>query len=183
MYLNPQGNIAYEWGTLEEKTDVVSDLAQRRAQLLRAENAYMDCLPLDLAGGRLLIACPEESDWCCLSEAESHGFIDTLDVPAWDTWVCYVHEPNAPDPEHIRKTQEVYRNFPYNKRRDENFVDWQPSASVSYILCWIPPQFVAMVEEGIQVNPVECFFWAVDYKKHHFNTPLLQHLNALGLLT
>ncbi|MCW3052432.1 MAG: hypothetical protein JWN14_1602, partial [Chthonomonadales bacterium] len=78
---NQWGNFDYEWGTVEEKQVLVSDLAVKRAQLLRAENAYPHTLQPDLAGGRLLIAAPEQSDWCCLSIHETAGFIDDLDVP------------------------------------------------------------------------------------------------------
>lgn len=175
---NQWGNFDYEWGTVEEKQAVVSDLAGRRAQLLRAENEYSVTLPPALAGGRLLIAEPEQSDWCGLSIHETNGFIDDLDVPAWDTWVCYLHETITPDPEQVHRTREALCAS-YGM---ESYADWQPPSSVSYILCWIPPEFVAMVEMGIKVNPVECFFWATEYKRRHYSTELLRGLDTAGIL-
>jgi hypothetical protein len=174
------GNFDYAWETPAQTQAVISALADRRAELLRAANAYTEVLPSDLAGGRLLITLPEESDWCGLSEPETYGFIDALDVPAWDTWVCYLHEKTTPDEEQVRTTQAAYRAF-YNKPPRQDFRDWQPPDSVSYILCWIPPQFLAWVEVGIMVNPMECIFWASDYKQH-YNTSLLRELDAAGLL-
>lgn len=175
---NKWGNFDYEWGTIEEKQTVVSNLAASRAELLRTKTAFPEALPSGLEGGRLLIAAPEESDWCCLSEPESNGFIDDLDVPAWDTWVCYVHEANTPDPEYVRRTREAL----YASYNSEQYKEWQPPAYVSFLICWIPPQFLALVEEGIKVNPVECFFWAADYKEHHYNTELLRQLDKAGML-
>ncbi len=181
------GTPDYDWGTYEDSTTAVSTveaLAQTRAQLLRQRQHVSDTevLPPDLAGGRLLIADPLDSDQCGLSVEEALGFIDEVDVPAWDTWVCYISEATTPDPEAVRRTQAQYRAY-YNKARAPDFVDWQPRPHVSYLLCWIPPQFLSLVDEGIQVNPVECFFWAVEYKQRHYNTELLRQLDAEGLLT
>jgi hypothetical protein len=53
---------------------------------------------------------------------------------------------------------------------------------VSYLLCWIPQEFVDLVDIGILVNPVECFFWASQYNERDFNTATLQHLDGAGLL-
>lgn len=181
-------NFEYDWGTREQNQAVVSGLAERRAELLRAASAYPDAAPMNGTEGRLLIAVPQESDWCCLSETESEGFIDALDVPAWDTWLCWVVEPTLPDAEQVKKTQEAYRAaygksrlWPLRKTRP-GFVDWQPPASVSYLLCWVPPQFLGLVNGGIMVNPVECFFWAADYKRRYHSTPLMRQLDAEGLL-
>ncbi len=179
---NEAGNFDYTWGTLDEKRNTVVELAERRAAMPRTDNAYLAPLRIDLAGGRLLLVVPEESDWCGLSEYETGGFIDVLDLPAWDTWVCFMHEITTPDEEQVRETQEVYRRAFYNQANQQDFSVWQPPAMVEYILCWIPPEFVAMVEEGIKVNPVECFFWAGDYKRRHYNTPLLRQFEAAGLL-
>lgn len=174
------GNLYYEWNSDEENRAVVADVAARRAELLRADNAYTDILPPDLAGGYLLVFAPKESDASGLSEGETDGFLDVCDVPAWDTWICYVHEPAIPDPEQVRKTQERYR-AQYNRDGREDFEDWQPPQSVSYILCWIPPQFAEMVGMGIDVNPMACIFWAADYNREHYNTELLKRLEAAGL--
>ncbi len=178
------GNFDYDWGMPEDKKTAVSavaTLAETRAELLRQANASADALPPNLGGGRLLIDDPEASDVCGLSGPESEGFIDALDVPPWDTWIGYFCEPNAPDPEEVRRTQEAYRSF-YNKPPRDGFVNWQPPATVCYLLCWIPDEFVSLVDEGIKVNPVECFFWASEYKQCHYNTELLRRLDAQNLL-
>ncbi|MBC7529779.1 MAG: hypothetical protein H7308_19800 [Chthonomonadaceae bacterium] len=170
----------YDWKNVEENRAVLSRLSSGRAELLRAENAHTDSLPSDLAGGRLLISIPDWSDFCGLTEAETQEFTDTLDIPAWDTWVWYGQERTIPDPEEVRKTQESRRS--YSERHGYNWEEWQPPESVSLLLCWIPPQFLAVVEIGILVNPVACLFWASDYKEHHFNTALMQQLEIEELL-
>jgi hypothetical protein len=172
-------NFDYVWSTPEQNQAVVSALAETRADLLRARNAHTDLLPPDLAEGRLLVTIPEESDWCGLSEAASEGFIDALDIPAWDTWVCYVHEPMTPDPELAQRIQKACRAGRASRR---DGMDWQPPASVSYLLCWIPPQLLTLVEWGIKVNPVECFLWAADCRRRGYYTELLQQLDTAGLL-
>ena len=179
---NQWGNYDYDWDVAEQVQATVDALAYRRANLLQAESLSFDASMPDLQGGRLLIAAPNESDWCCLSEAEAEGFIDALDVPAWDTWICYLREATTPDAEVVRRTQEAFRSF-YNRPFRQNFVDWQPPTSVEYLLCWVPPQFVSLTEAGIMVNPVQCLFWARNYRRHHYNTESLRQLEAAGLLT
>jgi hypothetical protein len=49
----------------------------------------------NLAGGRLLIAYPEESVWDGAAEAASRGFFDVADHPAWDTWCYYGNDFRA----------------------------------------------------------------------------------------
>lgn len=146
------GSPEYDWGILEEKRAVVTSVAERRAEMLRSTNDYTDSVPPDLAGGRLLVIGPEDSDQCCLSEPETYGFIDAVDIPAWDTWIMYLEEATT------------------------------SNRLVSYILCWIPPEFLDLVTMGIQVNPVECFFWATDYKRYDHSTALLRELEDVGLL-
>jgi len=174
--MDDRGNVEFEWGTAAENQAVVRDLALRRAELLRAENANVrvESLLSIHEQGRLLLADPQQSDVCGLSVAESDGFIDADDVPPWDTWVWFGSEPMTPDPEQLRRTQESYRTL-YRS-------EWRPPTSVSYVLCWVPAPFLELVEQGILVNPVECLFWAVDYKRHHYNTALLQRLDAAGML-
>ena len=181
---NHWGSFDYDWGTSDDCQIAVSSvdaLAQCRAELLDRAGIDSKTLPSDLAGGRLLIADPEDSDSCALSGPESLGFIDDLDVPAWDTWICYVRERSTPDPEAVQKTQAAYRAC-WNKGNRAGFADWQPRETVSYLLCWIPPEFVALVEAGIAVNPTECFFWASEYRQRHYNTEFLRRLDAQGLL-
>ena len=174
---NEWGNFDYAWGTREQNQSAFTALAQRRAERLWADGDYPEDVPSDWSEGRLLIAVPWESDWCCLSEPESRGFIDGLDVPAWDTWLGYVEEPNQPDPEAVQRTQKALRSF-YGKRNEV----WQPPPMVSHLLCWVPPAFLDLVEVGIAVNPTECFFWAADYRRRHHSTPLMRQLDAAGWL-
>ena len=124
---NKWGVLEYNWKTAISSVEALSD---RRAELLGQAVTYSNTLHPDLAGGRFLIADPDNSDQCGLSEPESLGFIDDLDVPAWDTWICYVQEQTTPDPEEVQKTRLSYR-AEWNKENRSDFEDWEPSKSVS----------------------------------------------------
>ena len=108
-----------------------------------------------------------------MSEAETKGFIDVVDVPPWDTWICYAEEPNTPEERFRRRLQPVGAHWEMEPKTP---------AFVAYVLCWIPRDFVVSVERGIQFNPMENFFWASEHKQRLFDTPLLRHLDAGGLL-
>jgi len=47
----------------------------------------------------------------------------------------------------------------------------------SYLIAWIPPQFVELVSEGIDCNPEECIMWLSDTK-----VSFAQQLRHEGLL-
>ena len=176
-----ESGFEYAWETLKEKQDVVNAVSLRREKLLMEAKIDTGPLFLKLLGGKLLIISPEDSDICCLSVYEAEGFIDEMDVPPWDTWIGYFEEQSTPEETYVLQTQARYRAF-YNKSNSSDFEDWTHEPIVSYILCWIPRDFVELVNEGVLVNPVECFFWASEYQRRHFNTPLLRELDSLGLL-
>ena len=144
--------------TQSEVQGLVSAVATRRADLLRADGYRPSPLPPDLAGGRLLLAEPFNADWSGMAEGESRGFVDVHEVPAWDTWVRYFPEPNSPP--------------------STTSPEWDDS----FLLCWIPASFLALIDGAIMVNPFPCLLWAADYRRHHYNTPLLFALDAAGLL-
>ncbi|GDX40448.1 hypothetical protein LBMAG21_07400 [Armatimonadota bacterium] len=153
---NEWGYFEYDWGTLEKQRAVVSALAEKRAALLREANTYSAVIPPDLAGGRLLIASPEDSLWCGASRIESLDFIGDSDILPWDTWVMYL---------------QVTRPLEHGRTH-----------TLSCILCWIPPEFIELVKKGMEVDPVGCFSWATEYKSTNYNAPLLQQLKTAGLL-
>ena len=161
---------------------MVNAVSLGREKLLMEAKIDTGPLFLKLLGGKLLIIFPEDSDICCLSVYEAEGFIDDEDVPPWDTWIGYFEESITPEETYVLQTQARYRAS-YNKSNSSEFEDWTPEPIVSYILCWIPRDFVELVNEGVLANPVECFFWASEYQRRHFNTPLLRELDSLGLLS
>ena len=148
--IEPNGSLDYVWQPVEQTQAVIEDLAARRADLLREKQFAPERYPPNTSAGRLLVCCPEESDWSGMSEAASKGFIDVVDVPAWDTWICYREEPNTPEERFRRRMQPAGAHW-------EN--EPKTPASVSYLLCWTPRAFVPAVEEGIQVNPMGCGIW------------------------
>jgi hypothetical protein len=91
-------------------------------------------IPSDLGGGRLLIYFPESDLACGAAEHETEGYFDVHNVPPWDTWVTYIKEPG--------------RN--------------SVSGDDEYLIAWVPPVFVNLVNNGIYVNPEECIQWLSD---------------------
>jgi len=110
-----------------------------RATLLEAYNRRdkvkgnsVQTLPTGLAGGRLLVFYPEWGTGDPMAKAMTGGFFNEITIPACDTWIYGG----------IDKTS-------YNRTYKD----------VSYLVCWIPPQLVPMVDEATQTDPSECISW------------------------
>ena len=134
-----------------ERQDIVTALARKRADLMRQERLIGDQLLQGLAGGRLLAYAPYENMCDGLAEAESRGFLDVDNAPAWDTWVCYIQDEDQPNP--------------------------HSGVCRAFLISWVPPEFVGLVDDGITVNPEECINWLTK-----FNTRFTEDLQVAGLL-
>jgi hypothetical protein len=177
------GYYQYKWGTVEENEAVVVALAEERSRLL-ADTDQRDPLqvPQDLAGGRILVIVPEDSDTLGISERVSNGFIDGFDLPAWDTWIAYIGERSLLDPEEIDRLRAQHQAYMTQFRPNES-QEWHPHPEVGAILCWIPAQFLELVNEGIFMNPMQCLYWATDAKSEVvYDTELFRAIEAAGLL-
>jgi hypothetical protein len=64
----------------------------------------------------------------------------------------------------------------------DTWVDCMEGQYGTILLCWIPPSFISLTEDGIAVNPMECFFWAPEYRARGYDIPFLQELKDAGLL-
>jgi hypothetical protein len=103
----------------------------------------------DLAGGRLLVYLPDEQLADGAAEVESNGFFDVENVPPWDTWVA---------------------DFHYG-------TDFRPWAS-DVLISWVPPEFVGLADQGINVNPEECIHWLTES-----DAPVAAELRARELIS
>jgi len=72
-----------------DRSEVVEELLEKRAALLRKQNAYPKSLSSNLAGGKLLAYEPDDNVADGASQYQSKGYFDEDDAPPWDTWVCY----------------------------------------------------------------------------------------------
>lgn len=70
------------------------------------------------------------------AEAETDGFFDVNDTPPWDTWVALFSDLGA-----------VHE-----------------SAVANYLVSWVPPRLVEVVQRGIDVSMVGCIAWVEDTK-------------------
>lgn len=166
---------SYDWGGTDAKQATIRILSETRADLLRAAGLYPAAPAMNVGHGRLLVSDPEDSDICGLSVVESLGFIDDRDVPPWDTWLWYGDEPGNHTLEFLQRMEAYERKY-----HNRAFI---PPAAKRHWLCWIPTLFVPLVDGGIAVNPVECFWWAREYKERDHDTPFLRLLDDEGFLT
>ena len=81
--------------------------------------------------GKLLLFYPDGSLSDGAAEVASRGFFDGGNVPAWDTWVYYGTDGSG-----------------------------STSSDQSFLVSWVPRQFVPLVHGGIEVNPEGCIEWA-----------------------
>jgi uncharacterized protein (TIGR02996 family) len=124
------------WRSLSaaEGQTAVNALANRRAELLAGEVGHAWASRGGLAGGRLLLFDPEGTLSDEAAEANSEGYFDANNIPAWDAWVWYAEEPAA---------------------RQGDWTMWS-----SYLVAWVPPRLVELADGGIRVNPEQCIEWA-----------------------
>ena len=80
-------------------------------------------------------------------------FFDVNAVPAWDTWFDCV------------ESQTQYRGS-------------QRLWYAQYIISWVPPELIEQVDRGLRTSTTEAVQWA-----DLFNSPLLQQLRAVGLIS
>ena len=129
---------------------IVDAIALERERRLH----YPGKLPVGLSDGRLLIASGiTEGVGDGASEAESLGFVAEDDLPAWDTWLCYLREDS------------LNQSFPDHLSRYE------------YLASWVPPEFLELAQGAIEVQCVGCLSWA-----KNVDTAFTRQLKTAGLL-
>ena len=98
LRIQANGHLDYDWKNLSHVNDVLDELARRRAEGLKTVGEYPDELRKDLGRGRLLLCEPECALHGGLAENETGGFIDTTEVPPWDTWLWALEGPQNTGP-------------------------------------------------------------------------------------
>ncbi|HEY7127355.1 MAG TPA: hypothetical protein VH540_25710 [Ktedonobacterales bacterium] len=117
-----------------ERQEIVNEIARkRRALLTSAQRAAVPKTDV-LGGGRLVFYDPDQNLFDGAAESASEGFFDVDNMPPWDLWLAYC----------IEQTRH----------------DWWNSPGETYLLAWVPPDFLELANAGIAVNPEECVVWA-----------------------
>jgi hypothetical protein len=133
-----------------DRPAAVEALVLARAQQLSPAGERVPYPGAGLAGGRLVVYFPDANLFDGSAEQASNGFFDQDNMPPWDTWVCYVD---------VAGTAGVDRSYD------------------SYLVSWVPPALLELVDDAIAVNPEICIQWADE-----LDPPLRRPLEALGLL-
>lgn len=119
------------WSTL------VTDLVLRRKKALRVTDLTTVSMSNVIKEGRFLIFRPTLSNHNGASQDESSGYLDYVDAPPWDTWVCWTDS--------YKRTEKYVQN------------DY-----LGCVISWTPPIFIDIVQRGIDVNATNCIEWAPD---------------------
>ena len=90
----------------------------------------------DLQGGRLLAYFPDDNATDGVADVESEGYFD-VNIPPFDTWVWFVHD-----------------------RQDIEYSDGSVhEMEANHLVAWVPPDFIELVNRGIEANPEKCIVW------------------------
>jgi hypothetical protein len=125
---------------LDDLTDQVSQVYRvdfERIGRLRSAGRTDRPVVTDLCGGRLLAYFPSDTLADGAAETESKGFFDVNDIPPYDTWVWIVR----------------------NVRRWQAAGHTTAEREANYLVAWVPPDFIALADAGIGVNPGDCIMW------------------------
>jgi hypothetical protein len=124
---------SYEWLSGAPLTDIVNEVVHRRSIAL--EDAGLAPLAQgQRVDGRLLLNYPYNSDYSCLSDECSDGYIDECDVPPWDTWIASLNQ-----------------TWPGNSVNQTG----------PCLICFVPDLFVPAVQSAIDCNPMENLAWCL----------------------
>jgi hypothetical protein len=74
----------------DERVSIVQDIVMKRAESLRINGKQPKTLLSGLPTGRLLCYVPDENLSDGAARFASKGFFDVENVPAWDTWICFL---------------------------------------------------------------------------------------------
>ena len=117
----------------EERHSIVEALVATRASRLQATGITPEIARFNVREGRILVCAgdtEDKSEGMC--EHESDGFFDEYDLPPWDTWLCYVNEPD----------------------------DEEPDTPRYYLLSWVPAELMDLAHKGIEAHGLGSAWWA-----------------------
>jgi hypothetical protein len=161
-----EGHLRCAWKTSPEWSAAVDALAAKRAQLLRRDGQYPDVNSDALVRGRLVLYYPDVSLADGAAWQESQGYFDIDNVPPWDSWVCFIYDE-------LRQ-----RSLDDRLRPEARHGPLDHEASyASYLVSWVPPEYVARVDLALYVNPEQCIGWVDDV-----DTAFTRQLREVGML-
>lgn len=137
-------------------TDVVEEVAKLRVDQLELGNIHPLAPAQHLAGGRLLCYAPYENLAEGVEEQETQGYFDVRAVPPWDTWLWFA----------AQQTRLQKRPF------GQEF--WYET----YLISWVPPELVDIVDMGSRTSTTYALAWADE-----LDSELLAHLRAANIPT
>lgn len=137
------------YAPVEKQKEYTEILIQKRGKLLEQDHTPIPRYSEFMGRGKLVFFDENATLSDGAAEWLSKGFFDERNTPPWDTWIYYI----------IDYTKS-YQDFFY-----------------SYLVSWVPGEFVPIADEGIKANPEGCLNWATA-----LDLPLTRLLREKGLL-
>jgi hypothetical protein len=174
--------------SVKERQECVAHLVQTRSRLLHDAGVSPLIPATNLAGGHLLLFDPDGTLSDGAAAVSSGWFFDDDNIPPWDCWVLYVADPLTP----VQQATEEARGRRLGRWSSMPSTAWTvdswlgpsdyvvdpiPSWRRSYLVSWVAPLLIPLVQTGVVVNPESCIEWLADR-----DTPFTQALQALHLL-
>ena len=124
---------------IRNRFEAVNNVHQDRFFARHHIDGFSISIPTSLISqGRLLVYYPEKSLGDGAAAVETEGYFDSRNTPPWDTWIDYFEEPSV-----------------------EGQNGWERSERY-YLIAWVPPALVEVIQRGIDVNPEQCLQWLED---------------------
>ena len=125
---------------LLSQSSQVFQVSLERSRRLRESGQKPLPAVTDLCGGRLVAFFPSDSLSDGVAKTESKGFFNVDNIPPYDTWVWIVR----------------------NVRRWEQAGCTTNERDANYLVAWVPPDFIALADAGIEANDPECCIMWLD---------------------
>ncbi len=131
---------------------IVNTVAGKRAERLREQHQYPEAPANSLQGGLLLFYDPYENLEEGSEEDATNGWFDLNAVPPWDTWMFFV------------KT---------DADRSVRVPPWYDT----WLVCWVPSEFVELAHAGLITSTTDCILWADE-----LDNSFLKELREAGII-
>jgi hypothetical protein len=151
----------YRWDdSPANRAVIVNALADLRASLADNDASVIDQGSRGMAGGRLVVYFPDDNLYDGAAAVLSQGYFDVDNAPPWDTWIAYL--PG-------RQSSPAGDFTPLADQGD--------AEGISFLLAWVPSQFIQLANTGIWANPEKCISWAEES-----SATVVGYLTDLGLM-
>ena len=130
---------------------MIGDVARRRHIALSSSGVKDDSMSTVEATGRVLLCAYDYTNHNAATAVTTNYFLDEHDVPPWDCWVGEVRGlGSASAPGSIGEA--------WPPTLDSTLGQKPPNQGL--LVCWIPTEFIGVVDRGLEVECIGMLCWA-----------------------